>query len=133
PRSYEVQDMLVRLDATIGKLLAFLDAKVGAGNYVLALSADHGVAEVPEQTADGGRILPQTVSAAIEAALEPTYGKGSVAAAAFTDIYLKAGVFERLRHDAGAMSAVTAALGRIPGIARVLTSDQVSTKEARSS
>ena len=38
PRSHEVQDVLVRLDAEIGKLLAFLDAKVGADNYVLALS-----------------------------------------------------------------------------------------------
>ena len=47
PRSHEVQDVLVRLDATIGKLLEHLDAKVGAQNYVLALSADHGVADDP--------------------------------------------------------------------------------------
>ncbi len=50
PRSHEVQDVLVRLDATIGRLLAVLDAKVGRDRYVLAFSSDHGVATLPEQT-----------------------------------------------------------------------------------
>jgi predicted AlkP superfamily pyrophosphatase or phosphodiesterase len=31
PRSHEIQDMLVRLDITLGKLLDYLDKKVGAG------------------------------------------------------------------------------------------------------
>ena len=43
PRSHEVQDVLARLDQTIGALLAHLDRTVGAGNYVVGLSADHGV------------------------------------------------------------------------------------------
>jgi predicted AlkP superfamily pyrophosphatase or phosphodiesterase len=47
PRSHEVQDMLVRLDRTIGTLLEHLDSTVGTGNYALGLSADHGVADIP--------------------------------------------------------------------------------------
>src|SRR4029450_8084452 len=43
PRSHEVQDILARLDATIGRLLDHLDRPVGAGNYVLGVSAGHGV------------------------------------------------------------------------------------------
>ena len=66
PRSHEIQDMLVRLDITIGKLLDHLDKKVGAGNYVVALSADHGVTDLPEQNPAGGRQPAATVSAAIE-------------------------------------------------------------------
>ena len=58
PRSHEVQDVLVRLDRTIGTLLDHLDATVGAGNYVLGLSADHGVSEIPEQIG-GGRVVEQ--------------------------------------------------------------------------
>ena len=49
PRSHEVQDVLLRLDATIGRLLAVLDAKVGRDRYVLAFSSDHGVSTLPEQ------------------------------------------------------------------------------------
>ena len=55
PRSHEVQDVLVRLDLTIGRLLDHLDRTVGTSNYVLALSADHGVADIPEHV-HGGRL-----------------------------------------------------------------------------
>src|SRR5262249_19875299 len=41
PRSREIQDILIRLDKDVGNLLAHLDQKVGRGNYVVALSADH--------------------------------------------------------------------------------------------
>src|SRR5262249_28733996 len=40
PRSHEVQDVLARLDVTIDRLLGFLDAHVGKGRYVVALSSD---------------------------------------------------------------------------------------------
>ena len=66
PRSHEIQDALVRLDRTIGKLLDYLDSRVGRGNYILGLSADHGVAEIPEQVG-GGRVASKAVAAALEA------------------------------------------------------------------
>ena len=47
PGSREVEDVLRQLDVTLGTLIAHLDAKVGRANYVLALSADHGVAPIP--------------------------------------------------------------------------------------
>ena len=49
PRSHEVQDVLVRLDETIGTLLAELDRQVGRDSYALALTADHGVSPIPQQ------------------------------------------------------------------------------------
>ncbi len=39
PRSHEVQDVLARLDAILGKLLDTLDRQVGRSRYVLALSS----------------------------------------------------------------------------------------------
>ncbi|MGE3191819.1 MAG: alkaline phosphatase family protein, partial [Vicinamibacterales bacterium] len=51
PDSQEVQDTLLRLDETIGTLLDALDRQVGRGNYAVALSADHGVAPIPEAQA----------------------------------------------------------------------------------
>ena len=41
PHSWEIQDVLIRLDKDLGELFAHLDAKVGRGNYIVALSADH--------------------------------------------------------------------------------------------
>lgn len=54
PGSREQLDNLLRLDAELGRLLDGLDARVGRGRWVLALSADHGVLEIPEHLADAG-------------------------------------------------------------------------------
>jgi predicted AlkP superfamily pyrophosphatase or phosphodiesterase len=48
PFSLEQLDNLLRLDRLIGELLAHLDRSVGPGRWVLALSADHGIATTPE-------------------------------------------------------------------------------------
>jgi len=48
PYSCEVTDLLLRADDELGSLLAHLDQTVGAGRWVLALTADHGVLELPE-------------------------------------------------------------------------------------
>lgn len=48
PYSLEVEDAALRLDRQLGEFVKFLDAEVGAGQWVLALSADHAVAPIPE-------------------------------------------------------------------------------------
>lgn len=45
PLSKEVHDMYIKLDQEIERLLNELDKKVGKGNYVVFVSADHAVAE----------------------------------------------------------------------------------------
>src|SRR5262245_19203516 len=48
PESHEIQDVLLRLDRSLGAFFAGLDKLDGAGQYVVALTADHGVAPLPE-------------------------------------------------------------------------------------
>ena len=45
PRSIEMQDTYLRLDANIAQLLDYLDKNVGKDNYLLFLTADHAGAE----------------------------------------------------------------------------------------
>ncbi len=45
--SLEMEDNLARLDRTLAQLLAFVDERVGLGNTLIVLSADHGQPEVP--------------------------------------------------------------------------------------
>jgi predicted AlkP superfamily pyrophosphatase or phosphodiesterase len=52
PQSIEVQDVYLRLDKNIEDLLKKLDQSVGAGNYIVFLTADHAVAEVPQYMVD---------------------------------------------------------------------------------
>jgi predicted AlkP superfamily pyrophosphatase or phosphodiesterase len=52
PRAIELEDMYLRLDKNIAELLTTLDQKVGKGNYVVFLTADHGVADVAQYLSD---------------------------------------------------------------------------------
>jgi hypothetical protein len=135
PDSREVEDVLRRLDATIGSLIERLDARVGRSNYALALSADHGVA--PNAVAPrGGRVAPEDVRERIEETLIAEFGplsKGTyVDAVNFTEVYFMSGVFERLRSNAKALAAVERAIKEIPGIAAVLRAEQLSPTSADS-
>jgi predicted AlkP superfamily pyrophosphatase or phosphodiesterase len=47
PNSIENEDDYLRLDAELATFLKYLDAKIGKGNYLFFLSADHGVAHIP--------------------------------------------------------------------------------------
>ncbi len=48
PNSIEIQDTYLRLDFALTEFLIYLDNMVGKGNYTLFLTADHGVAHIPE-------------------------------------------------------------------------------------
>ncbi len=54
PYSREQLDNLLRLDAELGAFFEFLDDRVGEGRYTVALSADHGVMEMPEYRVEQG-------------------------------------------------------------------------------
>lgn len=45
--SIELEDMYLRFDRELGQFLKHLDATVGKGQYLLFLTADHGVAHIP--------------------------------------------------------------------------------------
>jgi predicted AlkP superfamily pyrophosphatase or phosphodiesterase len=48
PNSIEAEDCYLRLDRDLASFLTYLDTKIGKGEYLVFLSADHGVAHVPE-------------------------------------------------------------------------------------
>ena len=47
PNSVEAEDCFLRLDKEIGGFLNFLDEKIGKGEYLVFLTADHGAANMP--------------------------------------------------------------------------------------
>ena len=122
PRSHEVQDTLARLDRTLGSLIATLDRLVGRNRYVLALSADHGVAEIPEQSnGAGGRYSLTAVGNAVERALDAEFGAADyIEAMSGNDIYFLPGVIGRIRSSPAAIKRVEEAVLSTNGLARVL-------------
>ena len=138
PRSWEIQDILVRLDKDLADLFAHLDKKVGRGNYVVALSSDHGVVPVPEdmQTtgADAGVLHLAELQDKMEKALEPfNLAKPAIARISGSDVYFAPDVYEKLKHDDKAMRALTEAALAQPGVAEVFRAEQLQNRPATQS
>lgn len=118
PDSHEVQDVLARLDRTLGRLLTTLDATVGRDKYVLALSADHGVATVPEAARaagrPAGRVPLGSVRATVEKALAGIGAGPHVARAEYTQVYLTRDT--QTKATAATVAPALAALRALPGI-----------------
>jgi predicted AlkP superfamily pyrophosphatase or phosphodiesterase len=135
PTSHEVQDTLVRLDRTIGALLAHLDRTVGAGHYVVAFTSDHGAAPIPEQAAaaalDAGRLDSASVRQALQQALEAALGPGQyLVRSQYSDLILPPDVVERLRRDPLAAREVLRAVRAVPGVAAAFYADELDSHAA---
>jgi len=82
PNSIEQEDDFLRLDKDLGDFLSFLDSKVGAGQYMVFLSADHGVAHVPgfmkENKLPGGSFSAGSLAEQMNQQLKDKYGKGDL-------------------------------------------------------
>lgn len=75
PHSHEVMDSIVRLDRTIAELFRFLDEKIGLANCTIVLTADHGVAPLPERNpSQGGRVPGADLDQQVFSALDAKFG-----------------------------------------------------------
>jgi predicted AlkP superfamily pyrophosphatase or phosphodiesterase len=79
PDSHEVMDITVRTDRLLERFFTFLMQQVGRDNLVIALTADHGVAPLPEllraqRNTNAGRIDPAVIADAAERALRSRFG-----------------------------------------------------------
>jgi predicted AlkP superfamily pyrophosphatase or phosphodiesterase len=80
PDSHEIMDQVIRLDRLLARLFEFLDQTVGPGRTLVVLTADHGVAPLPERLTgerpDGPhRLDPAVLDSAVSLALTDRYGR----------------------------------------------------------
>jgi len=133
PASRELEDTAARQDDVLGALIRYLDDKVGRERYVLALSADHGVADVPVMRG-AGRVAQEDVRDRIEEILitrfGPAPGSGRYVAASTDFVRFADGVFDRVRADASVLAAIERGVTAIPGVERVLRKDQLSERSS---
>ena len=131
PKSHEVQDVLIRLDATLGRLLDELDRWVGQDRYVVGLSADHGVSPIPEQMIalgfDAGRLRSRLVREHLESVLEQLLGSGPhVAGMAANSVYLVPTAQRQLAQNPQLRVGVLEGFKEIPGIQKVFFADTLA-------
>lgn len=79
PNSIESEDTYLRLDRDIERILNMLDQQVGKGNYLLFLTADHGVCDVPGHSQlhkmPGSVLTNKQFKDGLKTAIEAKYGK----------------------------------------------------------
>jgi predicted AlkP superfamily pyrophosphatase or phosphodiesterase len=67
PSSLENEVVIRRLDDTLAELFKFIDATIGLKHSLIVLSADHGMADMPEYMTElgytAGRLVPQEIVA----------------------------------------------------------------------
>ncbi|RAR75611.1 alkaline phosphatase PafA [Flavobacterium aciduliphilum] len=82
PRSMELQDTYLRLDATLADFLNYLDTTVGKGNYLVFLTADHAGAEnaqfLNDKKYNVTHIDPKDIRASLKKFSTDTFGEDVV-------------------------------------------------------
>ena len=133
PFSPELDDTFLQTDRQLGSLMAALDARVGAGNWTMALVADHGAAELPEQVkargGDAGRINATAFRAAVAKDLTARVGPDAdrlIEAVEMPEFYLDYAEASRRGISAPALErAVADVVMAQPGIARAYTRNEI--------
>lgn len=82
PNSIEIEDCFLRLDAELGGFLDYLDKKIGKGQYLVFLSADHGVAHAPgflkENKMPAGNLNMKEVVSAMNTSLQKEFKEDNI-------------------------------------------------------
>lgn len=135
PDSQEVLDVTLRSDKVVKELLDHLDARVGKGRYVLALTADHGICPLPEESrargAQATRVPSTLLSSDAEDFLRATFGKENdkgrwLEARAEPWVYLNQSLLKQRGLDAAEVEATLARWYRTqPGILTAYTRSQL--------
>ncbi len=136
PDSPEVRDISRRTDLLLGKLLDFINNRIGDGNTLVVLTADHGVSPVPKVNNDrkmpGGWLTASDYSAKISAQLSVKFGAGkwfTYDADGF--LYLNYATSDKNNADRAEVRRFAAEYARtLPHIARVFTRDDLLRGEA---
>lgn len=105
-RDERIHQMYLQLDRSLGELFEYLDSKVGKGNYLVFLSADHGAAD--NVTFLQGKRIPanamdeDALAAKLDSALAVRFGEGKIVERVFDNkVQLNRVTLSRLGLDLG--------------------------------
>jgi hypothetical protein len=136
PDSPEARAISEATDKLLGKFFAALDRSVGLNNVLVVMTADHGVAPVPEvNTArhmPGGRMPDGIIAKTVQDALTKRYGKFDwITATLESVVYLNRELIAVRKLDLGEVERTAAdALAEVPHVFRVYTGAQLATGQA---
>jgi predicted AlkP superfamily pyrophosphatase or phosphodiesterase len=132
PSSLENEDVVLQLDRTLADLFKFIDQQVGLDNTLIVLSADHGMAEMPEYATElgheAGRLYSDEVLALAREISKAQFDNENLVKDFFRPyLYLDKNAIRRSGLDRELIANTLAnALAKHPGIGGALVSGAVS-------
>ncbi len=132
PNSLEIEDTYLRLDRNIAGFLTWLDGRFGKGNYLIFLTADHGVTPAPgyslEHRMPAGTWDPDKMATVLNDSLAAKFQvTGGVEAIVELQLYLNREVFEQ---KGVALQTVESYITKLtttwPGIAGILPEESLA-------
>lgn len=132
--SVEVQDNYMRLDLELSRLLTYLDQTVGAGEYLMFLTADHGAIHVPaflnDQKIPAGYLDTKQLSQQLLEKVVARFGNADlIESLSYNEIYLNKNVLDSLAVQGYSAAQVRREIAEflydLDHIERVYTSDQL--------
>jgi len=137
PDDPAVRDISIRTDRLLGKLLDYVEARVGKDNALVVLTADHGVAPVPEVNAarnmPGGRLSEARLLDRVSSALVKRFGPGKwLLPGSATNLYLNLELVQARKLNMKDVEQVAADAARGEAhVARVFTRDELLSGEVQ--
>jgi predicted AlkP superfamily pyrophosphatase or phosphodiesterase len=131
PNSVEIEDTYLRLDRQLASFFTWLDTRFGKGNYLLFLTADHGVASSPgyslEHRMPGGGWDIGRIIAALNDSLASTFQvSGGIESVTEGQLYLNRALFSQKGIALATVEDyITGLSASIPGIAGILPEDRL--------
>lgn len=132
PDAPEVREMSIRTDKVLGELLAAAEKSAGADNVLVVLTADHGVAPLPEvneaRRMPGGRPPAGIFNKTAQDALTRKYGTGKwIIGGTEHSLYFNQDLIAEKKLDPAEVNRTAAdALSKLPHVFRVYTRDQLA-------
>ncbi|HEY2583041.1 MAG TPA: alkaline phosphatase family protein, partial [Mucilaginibacter sp.] len=132
PNSVEQEDDFLRLDKDLGSFLDYLDEKLGKGQYLVFLTADHGVAHVPfflnQHKIPSGNAIDAGYADELNKLLKAKYGADKlVIDASGYQVYLNRSLIKQLGLNKDSVNKVVLNyLANQPGIYRAFAQDKLS-------
>src|SRR5713101_1370529 len=132
PYSWEMQDVLLQLDRSIGTLLRAAEkAAGGRANLMVTLSADHGGAPIPEELAAQGipaaRVSPTALEKQLRNELTQRFGADLLFGIQGVNVYFNPKAIADHKLDAATVGRPTADwLGRHPQVALAVAREDLN-------